>query len=74
MTNFPPNTTIAEVRELRPKDAAYHAYALHQVLDLVQRYSPSVLWNDIGTRFSSSYYRDDERGSVAGPCLILLTE
>jgi len=47
VTNFPPITTSAEVRELRPNDAAYNAYAFHQVLDLVQRYSPSVLWNDI---------------------------
>ena len=31
VTDFPPHTTSAEVRELRPKDAAYNAYAFHHV-------------------------------------------
>lgn len=47
VTGFPPHTSSAEVRELRPKDAAYNLYAFHHVQDLVRRYSPSVLWNDI---------------------------
>src|SRR5665647_2075842 len=47
VTGFPPHTSHAEVRELRPKDAAYNVYAFHHVQDLVRRYSPSVLWNDI---------------------------
>ena len=33
--------------ELRPRDAAYNLYAFAHVADLVRRYEPSVLWNDI---------------------------
>ena len=32
---------------LRPNDAAYNCYALLHVRDLMQRYAPDVLWNDI---------------------------
>ncbi|WP_130491102.1 alpha-L-fucosidase [Motilibacter rhizosphaerae] len=32
---------------LRPNDAAYAAYAAVHVRDLVDRYAPDVLWNDI---------------------------
>lgn len=35
------------VRTVRPQDAAYAAYAYLQVRDLVDRYRPDVLWNDI---------------------------
>ncbi|WP_235997122.1 alpha-L-fucosidase [Aestuariimicrobium ganziense] len=31
----------------RPKDAAYHEYAMAHVRDLMDRYDPDVLWNDI---------------------------
>lgn len=31
----------------RPVDAEYAAYAAHHVRDLVERYSPDILWNDI---------------------------
>ncbi|SEP82635.1 alpha-L-fucosidase [Microlunatus flavus] len=44
---FPPHTKFDEVSGLRPRDAAYNLYALRHVQDLVHRYSPSVLWNDI---------------------------
>ena len=47
VSRFPPHTTFAEVSELRPRDAAYNLYAYTHVRDLVRRYSPSVLWNDI---------------------------
>lgn len=43
----PPHRAAAEVYAQRPKDAAYHSYAARQVLDLVERYRPDVLWNDI---------------------------
>ncbi|SDT09919.1 alpha-L-fucosidase [Friedmanniella luteola] len=46
-TSFPPHTSGAEVSSLRPNDAAYNCYALLHVRDLVQRYAPDVLWNDI---------------------------
>ncbi|WP_375425414.1 alpha-L-fucosidase [uncultured Friedmanniella sp.] len=47
VSSFGPHTTGAEVSGLRPNDAAYNAYALLHVRDLMQRYSPDVLWNDI---------------------------
>ena len=47
VTRFGPHTSSAEVRDLRPRDAAYNLYAFEHVQDLVQRYAPSVLWNDI---------------------------
>ncbi|HEY0237980.1 MAG TPA: alpha-L-fucosidase [Friedmanniella sp.] len=47
ITSLPPQTTFAEVQELRPRDAAYNLYAFEHVQDLVRRYAPSVLWNDI---------------------------
>lgn len=47
ISNFPPHTTGTEVSGLRPNDAAYNCYALLHVRDLMQRYSPDVLWNDI---------------------------
>ncbi|PSK95932.1 alpha-L-fucosidase [Murinocardiopsis flavida] len=31
----------------RPVDAAFHAYAYRHVADLIDRYRPDVLWNDI---------------------------
>lgn len=47
ISSFGPQTTGAEVGGLRPRDAAYNCYALLHVRDLVARYSPDVLWNDI---------------------------
>src|SRR5829696_196733 len=42
ITNLPPHTTSAEVRSLRPVDAAYNTYAYLHVTDLVRRYAPDV--------------------------------
>lgn len=47
ISNFPPHTSGAEVSSLRPNDAAYNCYALLHVRDLISRYDPDVLWNDI---------------------------
>jgi alpha-L-fucosidase len=47
ISTFPPHTTGAEVSSLRPNDAAYSCYALLHVRDLMRRYSPDILWNDI---------------------------
>jgi alpha-L-fucosidase len=47
ISNFPPHTSLAEVDSLRPNDAAYNCYALLQVRDLISRYHPDLLWNDI---------------------------
>lgn len=47
ITDLPPLVTGEQVHTVRPRDAAYNAYALLHVRDLVARYSPDVLWNDI---------------------------
>jgi alpha-L-fucosidase len=47
VSDFPVIDTFANVRALRPTDAAYAAYAYVHVRDLIDRYRPDVLWNDI---------------------------
>lgn len=47
ISSFSPHTSGAEVANLRPNDAAYNCYALLHVNDLIERYAPDVLWNDI---------------------------
>ncbi len=47
ISDFAPITNGAEVSGLRPSDNAYNCYALLHVKDLIARYSPDVLWNDI---------------------------
>lgn len=47
VSDFAPHTSGAEVSSLRPNDAAYNCYALLHVNDLIERYAPDVLWNDI---------------------------
>ena len=47
VTDFPPHRSGEQVHSLRPNDAAYHYYALAHVRDLIDRYRPDVLWNDI---------------------------
>lgn len=43
----PPLQFGEDLHRTRPVDAAYAAYATAQVRDLIDRYAPSVLWNDI---------------------------
>jgi alpha-L-fucosidase len=47
ITKLSPITSVADLRRLRPVDAAYNTYAYLHVQDLVARYAPDVLWNDI---------------------------
>jgi alpha-L-fucosidase len=47
VTDLPPIEAQAHVHGLRPNDAAYAAYAALHVRDLIDRYRPDVLWNDI---------------------------
>lgn len=47
VTDLPAIGAADEVRGIRPVDAAYAAYAYMHVKDLVDRYHPDVLWNDI---------------------------
>jgi alpha-L-fucosidase len=43
---FPPIADEGDAFK-RPKDAAYAEYAYKHVMDLIERYSPDVLWGDI---------------------------
>ena len=47
ITDLPPLTSHLDVLTLRPNDAAYNVYAVLHVRDLIERYQPDVLWNDI---------------------------
>ena len=47
VTDHPPITSMAHVEEFRPVDAAYTQYATRHVRDLIERYEPCVVWNDI---------------------------
>jgi alpha-L-fucosidase len=47
VSELPVIDTERAVRERRPKDAAYAAYAYLHVQDLIDRFQPDVLWNDI---------------------------
>ncbi|SDS60359.1 alpha-L-fucosidase [Pseudarthrobacter equi] len=46
-TSYPPITSMEEVDLFRPTDAAYAEYATAHVRDLIDRFKPSVIWNDI---------------------------
>lgn len=47
VTDFQPITHPRDLVTLRPTDAAYNVYASLHVRDLIARYQPDVLWNDI---------------------------
>ncbi len=47
VTTLPPHMRGEDVGGIRPVDAAYNTYAYLHVEDLIQRYAPDVLWNDI---------------------------
>lgn len=47
ITSFPPIQSPDDVNAYRPVDDAYAAYATGHVRDLIDRYRPSVIWNDI---------------------------
>jgi alpha-L-fucosidase len=47
ITNLPPITSAGDFRALRPVDGAYNTYAYLHVEDLIARYAPDVLWDDI---------------------------
>lgn len=45
--DLPPHRSSDDVARIRPTDAAYAAYAHAHVADLIERFRPDVLWNDI---------------------------
>jgi len=44
---LPPHRDHPEVGAIRPRDAAYNLYAISHVRDLIRRYQPAMVWNDI---------------------------
>ena len=46
-TSFPPLESMEDVDRYRPIDSEYARYATAHVRDLIDRYRPSVIWNDI---------------------------
>jgi alpha-L-fucosidase len=42
-----PIRTVADYQSVKPESEAYGAYAFAQIHELINRYHPSVLWNDI---------------------------
>lgn len=46
-TDFPPIESMGQVDAYRPINSAYAKYATAHVRDLIDRYHPSVIWNDI---------------------------
>ncbi|TWP34130.1 alpha-L-fucosidase [Leekyejoonella antrihumi] len=74
---FPPEGADFPESEFRPNDNAYNMYALAHLRDLVERFEPDVLWNDInwpdaGKRtgpgslheFLTDYYRRNPDGVI----------
>ena len=47
ISTYPPITSHEHVSGYRPNDAAYSMYAYEHVIDLIDRYKPDVLWNDV---------------------------
>jgi alpha-L-fucosidase len=47
VTNLPPHTIFEKVTGDRPNDAAYSMYAYQHCMDLISRYQPDILWDDI---------------------------
>jgi alpha-L-fucosidase len=47
VSDHPPIEIVDHLYQYRPVDAAYAAAATAHVRDLIDRYAPSVLWNDI---------------------------
>ena len=61
---FPPHTTSASVHGDRPQDAEYAAYAYEHVRDLVDRYQPDILWNDINWPDGGKHFGDHGLGRL----------
>lgn len=61
---FPPHTTFASVHGDRPQDSEYAAYAYEHVRDLVDRYAPDILWNDIDWPDGGKHFGDHGLGAL----------
>lgn len=47
VSDLPPLTSHWGVHNVRPNDAAYSMYAYEHCMDLIRKYDPEILWNDI---------------------------
>lgn len=47
VTNLPPHSEFEATGGDRPNDAAYSMYAFEHCADLIRRYEPDILWDDI---------------------------
>lgn len=60
-----PHTTMNSVgSDLRPKDAEYGRFAAGHVRDLIDRYHPDILWNDIGWPDEACHFGPDGLGEL----------
>jgi alpha-L-fucosidase len=69
--HHPQVTSMLDFAAMTPQSAAYIDYANRQILELVERYQPSVLWNDIGypadanvAELMASYYNQVPEGVI----------
>ena len=46
-TDFPPIESMDDLDRFRPADSGYARYATEHVRDLITRFQPSVIWNDV---------------------------
>lgn len=62
---MPPHVTHESVQDSgRPKDAEYARYAYEHVRDLVDRYEPDVLWNDIEWPDEGKHFAEHGLGAL----------
>lgn len=62
---MPPHTTDESVHDTgRPKDADYGAYCAQQCRDLIDRYQPEILWNDIQWPDDAKNFGPDGLGTL----------
>ncbi|CAL8970262.1 hypothetical protein TESS_TESS_02115 [Tessaracoccus sp. O5.2] len=62
---MPPHTTDESVNDTgRPKDAEYGAYCAAHCRDLIDRYQPEVLWNDIQWPDDAKNFGPDGLGTL----------
>jgi alpha-L-fucosidase len=47
ITNFPPHADFEPTGGDGPNDAAYSMCAYEHCMDLIERYQPDLIWNDI---------------------------
>jgi alpha-L-fucosidase len=69
--NTGPILTSADYQEVKPETQAYGNYAFAQIHELIERYHPSVLWNDIdwpktgnALQVEADYYNSIPDGAI----------